>query len=158
MGKLKHRGAVTCKVLHSSASFVQCVIWHLPTCWLLSSSFILLCFWKIPKWLSRWPSESRLMLLIWLDAFKEIIDVCWLYLCIFAGNQCDETEGSAGISKGRRSLKASLNDGLTSRLTWAFLGLSNLCYLGSASALGTGWLTAFSHFQVLPSVFCLCCV
>lgn len=48
------------------------------------------------------------MLLIWLDAFKEIIDVCWFYLCIFAGNQCDDTEGSAGISKGRKSLKASL--------------------------------------------------
>ena len=69
--------------------------------------FYLTMLLKIPKRLSRCPSESHLMLLIWLDAFKEIIDVCWFYLCIFAGNQCDETEGSAGISKGRRSLKAS---------------------------------------------------
>lgn len=64
------------------------------------------------------------MFIIRLDAFKEIIIVCWFNLCIFADDQCDEKEGSAGIPKGRRGVSNHLqNDGLTSRLTWAFIDL-----------------------------------
>lgn len=37
-----------------------------------------------------------------------------------------------GVSKHLR------NDSMPSSLTWAFLGLSNLWYVGAASALGTG--------------------
>lgn len=62
---------------------------------------------KTPKRWSRRPPESHLTFLILLDAFKEITDVCWFHLFIFAGNQYDGKEGSAGIPKGGRGLKAS---------------------------------------------------
>lgn len=97
--QMRLRGAVTCKVLLNSPALTNMLT---PVVCLYLNMLL-----KLPKWLSRCPPESHLWLLMWLAAFKEIIYVCWFHLCGSAGNGCDEIEGSAGISRGRRSLKAS---------------------------------------------------
>lgn len=97
--RLLLRGAVTCKVLLNSPALTNLLT---PVVFLYLNMLF-----KLPRWLSRCPPESHLWLQMWLAAFKEIIYLCWFHLCGFAGNQCDEKEGSGGFSRGRRSLQAS---------------------------------------------------
>jgi len=78
------------------------------------------------------------MLLIGLEAFKEIIDLHWFHLCIFACDQCDEKEGSAGIPEGGRSLKASPTRWLDLQIHLGISRAFTFRYLGTVSAVGTG--------------------
>lgn len=149
--RLLLRRAVTCKgciiALHSTNMLMPVVFLYLN---------MLL---KLPEWLSRCPPESHLWLLTWLAAFKEIIYVCWFHLCGFAGNWRDEKQGSAGISRSRRSLKASPKWWTDLQIN---LGISRSFKLGvSGCCIGFGnWMincivsSSGSSMCVLP-VFCV---
>lgn len=99
-----------------------------------------------PKVMEQCPPESRCTLLILLDAFKEITDVCCFHLHIFVAHQYDEKERSAGIPRGRRGCKASPK-------WWLNLQI-NLCIYRSFKPVVSGGCISIGNWItncVLPS-------
>lgn len=131
-------GAVTCRVLHNS-----------PT-----------CFWDSQSdWADSrlWAKKSSLASNV-ACCFQGNIYVCWFHLCGFAGNWCDGKEGSAGISRGRRSLKASLKWWIDLQIN---LGISRSFKPGVSGCIGFGnWMrnsivsSSGSSMCLLPG-FCI---
>lgn len=79
MGKPQHRGIVTGTVAPAwPGHYLAFTNVLTPVVFLYLTRLL-----KIPKQLSRCPPESQLMPLIWLDAFKEIIDMYWFHLYVF---------------------------------------------------------------------------